>query len=168
MPENTHYAAFFAEFKRQDFARALQAFNQFSASEQQDILKQLYYQAREADTPVALSVLYRRLHPGKTFADFQQGWFPSKEHTQPFQVGDKTYHQFFPVPMRVINAVNQDDPSEIISVGMAWCTETEFDAGFQQSAQMKSNQQRRDNIADVADKISAKVYKVKADTNLGI
>ncbi len=84
--------------------------------QQTDVLKQLCYQAREAKMPVALSILHRKLCPGKTFADFYEGWFPPKEYTKPFTVGDKTYHHFFPIQLRVINAVNMNDPSVISTI----------------------------------------------------
>lgn len=158
---------FFNHFQQQEFDQAITDFNQLSKKDQQETLKQLYYEAREAKIPMALGVLYRKLHDGKTFDDFYQSWMPPKSYTKAFTVGDKTYYHFFDAPTRVINAVNMEDPKEIISVGMVWCSEKEFMENLEQIKQSDSNKMRADSIAEVADKISSKIYKVQKDTNLG-
>lgn len=158
---------FFNHFEQQDFSQSLSVFNQLDIKQQEAILQQLYYKAREANTPVAVSVLYRRLHDGKTFDDFYKAWLPPAEYANPINIGDKVYYQYANVPLRVINAVNSEDPKEVVSIGMAWCSEEQFAQLSEQIAKHKSNDERHNQIANVADKISAKTYLVKADTNLG-
>lgn len=158
---------FFNSFAKQEFSQALSAFNQLDKKEQEDILQQLYYQSREANTPIAISVLYRKLHDGKTFSDFHNAWLPPSEYTKPFNIGNKLYYHYANVPTRVINAVNIADPKEIISVGMSWCDEKQFGQLLEQVSKAKSNEVRHDKISEVADKISSTIYKVEADTNIG-
>lgn len=159
---------FFSSFEKQDFSTALDAFNQLTAKEQELVLKQLYYQCRESKTPIAISVLYRQLREGRTFDDFYNAWLPPQNSMKPFAVGGKTYHQFFETPVRVLNAVNMTDPNEVISIGLVWCeNEEELQSGLKQTSEDKNNIVRGDNIANVAEKISSKIYKTYSDTNLG-
>ncbi len=158
---------FFDDFANQAFDKSAETFQLLSTDEQQVVLKQLYYEAREAKTPIALGVLYRELHDDKTFDDFYNAWMPPEDSMQPFTIGDKTYYHHFDMPTRVINAVNIEDPKEIISVGMVWGSQEELLQNLEKSTQSKSNKARADNISSVADKISAKQYFVQSDTNLG-
>lgn len=158
---------FFSAFNREDFESAASDFDQLNQSEKESVLKKLFYEAREAKAPTALGVLYRQLHDEKEFDDFFNAWMPPRKETKPFIVGDKTYHHYFDAPTRVINAVNFEDPSEVISIGMVWCTEEEFLAHVETAQNSESNTNRRNKIATVADKISAKLYRVEADTQLG-
>ena len=154
-------------FEAQQFAQAVSAFESMNTSEKIAALKSLYYQAINANMPVAVSVLHRQLHQGSTFKDFFDAWMPPKNSMNPTTIGDTVYYQHFPCPTRVINAINMQDPNDIISIGLAWCTEEEFPIVYEQTSQSQSNTERRDNIAEVADKKSVEVYMVKADTNLG-
>lgn len=152
----------------QDFPQALELFNKLTNEQQIDLLKQLHYQTREAKTPIAVSVLYRELHEDKTFEDFHNAWMPPQEAMQPIKVGDKLYYQFFDTPVRVINAVSMENPKEIVSIGLVWAnSEEEFKKGLEKATQDKNNSLRGDNIGTVATKISAKIYTVSSDTNLG-
>lgn len=154
-------------FEAQQFDQAIAAFESMSTSEKITTLKSLYYQARNANTPLAVSVLHRQLHQRSTFKDFFDAWMPPKNSMNPMTIGDTIYYQHFSCPTRVINAINMQDPHDIISIGLVWCTEEEFKIGYEQASQSQSNTERRDNIAEVADKKSVEVYMVKADTNLG-
>lgn len=158
---------FFEQFDEQNIQQALNTFQKLNESTQLDILKQLHYQAREAKAPIAVGVLYRKLHDGKTFDDFYSAWMPPESAMNPFQVGKTTYHHYFKCPTRVINAINLEDPKEIISIGMMWCSKEEFEQGFKEVSASKSNAERGSSISTVADKISAKVYMVETDTELG-
>ncbi len=158
---------FFELFNKQQFDEALSVLVSQNKDDQLEILKQLYYQAREAKTPLVLGVLYRKLHENKTFNDFYNAWLPPKDKMNPITIGNQTYQQFFQAPTRVLNAVNIEDPSDILSVGMVWCDEKDFADNFEQAKNDSANQIRHDSISDVADKISAKIYKVETDTQLG-
>lgn len=163
----SEFQKFFTEFEQQNFSEAAAVFKQLDKHSQQELLKELYYQARNAKSPKVVGVLYRKLHEGKNFDDFYKAWFPSAEYTKPEQIGEKTYYNFFPEQTRVINAVNIEDPSEVISIGLTWVDEEKFADWFKTASEAKSNTIRRDNISEVAEKISTKVYAVKADTELG-
>lgn len=158
---------FFEQFDKQNIEQALTTLKALGENEQLNVLKQLHYQAREAKMPVSLGVLYRELHDGKEFQDFYDAWMPPAGETDPFTVSNTTYHNYFKCPTRVINAINLENPKEIISIGMMWCSKQEFEQGFKEMTASKSNSQRADNISNVAKKISAKIYMVEADTGLG-
>lgn len=149
------------------FNEALKIFEQMHRDDKEQILKQLYYQARNAKQPVAVSVLRRQLHTGKTFDDFSNAWMPPKDSMNPFTVGSATYYQHFETPVRVINAINMNDSNDILSIGLVWCTEEEFKLGIKKAQENKSNTARGDNIKEVADKKSIELFLVKTDTNLG-
>lgn len=158
---------FFAHFENKQLSQALNIFNQLDQNKQEAILQQLYYQARNANMPFAVSVLYRKLHEGKTFNDFFNAWLPPNEYTKPFNIGDKKYYNYSTVPTRIVNAINIEDPNEIISIGILWGTEEETKKLLERVVKDKSNQVRHDSISEVADKISSKIYYVKTDTELG-
>lgn len=158
---------FFDNFEKQNFSQALNIFSQLDKEEQEAIFQQLYYLSREANTPIAISVLYRKLHDGKTFEDFYNAWLPPIEYSKPFKVGNKLYYHYSNIPTRVINAVSATDSTEIISIGMLWGTEKEVEKLFEQVKNDNSNQVRHDKISEVADKITAKTYVVKSDLNIG-
>jgi hypothetical protein len=153
--------------EEQKFSDVLEAFDRMNQIDKEKALKILYYKARNAKTPVAVSILHRRLHEGKTFEDFFNSWIPPKDSMRPFSVGSATYHQHFEIPVRVINAINLNDSKDVISVGLVWCTEEEFKIGIKKAEESQSNAERGENISEVADKESIEIYMVKADTNLG-
>ena len=117
--------------------------------------------------PVAVGVLRRQLHDDKEFNDFYEQWMPAESHTNPVEVDGKTYHQYLPVPVRVINAINLNDPKDIISIGLSWCDEGDFKAFLAKAEEESSNLERRDSIAEVAEKRSSEIFMTSADTNLG-
>lgn len=108
--------------------------------------------------PVSLSILYRELHDEKEFQDFHDAWMPPVENTKPFNIGDTTYHHYAPFKTRVINAINVENPKEIISVCLTWCSEQELEQAIKELTPSKANSQRHDSIATVAEKISSKFY----------
>jgi len=154
---------FFNLFEKQDFTQALDALNKLNQDEQESILKQLYYQSREAKMPIVVSILCRKLHDGKTFDDFYNAWMPPQDAMSPFKVGEKIYYNFFDVPVRVINAVDMADPKEVISIGLVWCdNEEQFKEVLKKATKDENNAIRSDSVATVADKISVKIYKVNS------
>lgn len=159
---------FFNHFEQQDFDQAIDNFDKLDKNHQKEILKQLYYQAREAKMPIAVNVNYRKLLENQTFDDFYSAWMPPQKFTKPFKIGDTTYYHHFETPLRVINAVNMQDPSEVVSIGIVWCaSEAEFAAGLQEVMDSEANKIRGDNISEAAEQESTKIYIVKADTRLG-
>ena len=92
---------------------------------------------------------------------------PPKESMKPFTIENTTYYQHFETPVRVINAISIADQKNIISIGLVWCTEEEFMSGIKKAEENKSNIERGDNIAEVAEKKSVELYIVKSDINLG-
>lgn len=64
-------------------------------------------------TPTIISILTRKLKPGKTFEDFQQAHLPA-EQAEKNELGYDV--DFFGVPTRVINAISAEDPSVIYSI----------------------------------------------------
>jgi hypothetical protein len=157
---------FWQLFNDKSFVSAQEKFEQLSVQEKQDIFAELFQKSQYQRIPHSISVLFRELHPGKTFADFHQAWFPAQDTINAQQQFGQTFYQFFPAPIRVINAANMTNPQEIVSVGLHWLTE-------EQAAEMltivedRRNKDRGVAIAKVADRTKAGVYKVKSDDNLG-
>lgn len=154
-------------FEEQKFSDALEEFDKMNQIDKEKALQVLYYKARNAKMPVAISILHRRLHEGKTFEDFFNSWMPPKDSMKPFSVGNTTYYQHFEIPVRVINAINMNNSNDIISVGLIWCTKEELKIGIKMAEESQSNAERGKNISEVADKDSVEIYMVEADTNLG-
>ena len=121
---------------------------------------------------MVISILYRELHDGKTFEDFHEAWFPTKEYCVEVKKGGETFQQVFPAPTRVYNAVNMENPNEVLSVGFTWIDGEEQGKQMleyaQQSGKDKLNQERHDNIDTVARKVTSKMYELKTSDNLGV
>lgn len=113
-------------------------------------------------TPQILSILIRKLKPGKTFEDFQKAHLPPGKSTKTEFGYDVDY---FTAPTRVINAVSAADPSMIVSIGLSY---GDADVILKEvSDKIPFEKERHDKIAEVADKVSAQVFFVGADNNYG-
>ena len=111
--------------------------------------------------PQFISVLHRKLKPGDTYEDFYQAWLPpslkGKDATQE-AVG------YFKVPVQVINAVNTNDSTDIISIGLIWATTEEIADDIERSKSTETLRSKK--ISKVADKSQeTKFYQIK-DVNL--
>ncbi len=157
---------FWQLFNSRNFVQAQLTFEQLSPQEKQSIFAELFQKSQYQQMPHSISVLFRELHAGKTFADFHEAWFPAASTLNTQQQFGQTFHQFFPAPIRVINAVNLENPREIVSVGLHWLTEEQA-ANMWSAVEDKSNKDRGIEIAKVADRTKTGVYKVESDDNLG-
>lgn len=163
---------FWQAFESKDFTTAQQQLAKLSAAEQQTILANLFQQSQYANTPHSISVLFRELHDGKEFNDFHEAWFPPEDKCHPITEFGKTYQQFFKAPIRVVNAVNLNNPKEIVSVGLHWFNEAQ-EKGFWEMIQDASlsndeaNQRRAKSIDAVAEPKSSDIFLVTSDDNLG-
>jgi hypothetical protein len=161
---------FWNAFNEKDFKSAQKALVALSETEQENILSQIFQQKGAVKKPYSISILRRKLHEGKTFEDFHAAWFPPKDKIKTEIIGGETYQQLFPVPIRVINAVNAFDSTDILSIGIGWLTEEEGQYFKDMYSQMKAddtNTRRHDSISTVADKISDDLFIVQSDDNLG-
>ena len=113
------------------------------------------------NTPQIISVLTRKLKPGKTFADFQQAHLPpgaAKKTELGYDV------DYFDSPTRVINAISAEDPNIIISIGLSYGEPEEIFNEVQ--SKLPIEKERAKKIADVAEKIGpAKIFFVASDNN---
>lgn len=163
---------FWEYFSKQEMEKAITSFEALSSSEKIAVFSELFQKSAFSRNPVAISILYRQLHDGKTFEDFHQAWFPPKEYCHEIKQGGEIFQQGFPAPTRVYNAVNMENPKEILSVGFTWLDSKEQGEKMmhymQQLGQDKINQIRHDNIDLVANKISSKMYECKTSDNLGL
>lgn len=111
--------------------------------------------------PNFVSVLYRKLKPNHTYEDFYRAWLP------PGLAGKNPQKEpvsYFDSPVQVINAVNVNDPTDIISIGIVWGTPEEIEANMKKTENTEA--QRREKVSQVADKgQETKFYYVK-DVNL--
>lgn len=164
----TRVMNFYKHFNEQSFAQAADEFGALSNTDKERVLKELYYAARNARQPVAVSVIRRTLQPGATFDQFFDSWMPDQEYTDPVIIGDKTHYQYFSCPSRVLNAVNVQNEQEIFSIGLIWCEQDEFLQGLEEMKNSKSNDKRQESITKVVEPdYAADICWVKTDTNLG-
>lgn len=135
---------------------ALVKFRDLSEKEQEDFFRNL---APTLFPPPLIAVLHRKLRPDSTFDDFYKAWLP------PLKEGQDLEH-YEPFPAYVMNAVNKDDSSDIITIGYAWKDLESFESYF--PAQATTENQRHENIEKVAHKTEpSRIYIVKSVTKLG-
>ncbi len=117
-------------------------------------------------TPTIVSILQRRLKPGKTFEDFQKAHLPSDD-AKKNDYGYETNH--FAVPTRVINAVSAEDPSVIYSIGLSYGDpEAIFDEAMKGASDDKKAGNRRDKLSEVCDSLALPIVAfVGADNDYG-
>ncbi len=157
---------FWQMFGQKDFVESQKIFDAMNQTEKQNTLAELFQKCQYQTRPHSVSVIFRELHNKKTFSDFYKAWFPPKEHTHPKSEFGQVYQQFFPAPVRVINASNLQNPNEIVSVSFNWLTEEQA-ANIWDEVNKKSNANRGIPIAEVADKTKWGIYRVESDDNLG-
>lgn len=157
---------FWQSFGSKDLKQAQQLFEKMSNDEKQSLLAELFQKCQYQTQPHSVSVIFRELHEGKTFSDFYKGWFPAEETIQPINEQGLLYQQFFPAPVRVIQATNLQNPKEIVSVSFNWLTEEQA-ANLWNEVNKKSNADRGTAISEVADRTKWGIYKVESDDNLG-
>ncbi|ETO92491.1 hypothetical protein [Legionella oakridgensis] len=114
-------------------------------------------------TPQIISILTRKLKPGKTVEDFQKAHLPpgnAKETEFGYDV------DYFHAPTRVIHAVSVADPSVIISIGLTYGNP---EVVLQEvHDKLPLEQERANKIAQVADKVGpSMIYFVASDNNYG-
>ena len=113
------------------------------------------------NNPQFISILNRKLKPAFTYSDFYQAWLPSVSNSKNPQ---KKALGYYKMPVKVINAVNVNDPTDIISIGIIWGTNEIINQDIQRTKE--SDSLRGDQISLVADKgQEPKFYMVK-DVNL--
>lgn len=163
---------FFDTFSKNEIEKATAVFETLIDSEKTAVFSELFQKSAFSRNPMMISVLYRELHDGKTFDDFHKAWFPPKEYCHEVKKGGETFQQVFPAPTRVYNAVNTENPNEIVSVGFTWIDSEEQGAQMMEYAKKlgkdKLNQERQDNIDRVAKKVSSKMYTLQTSDNLGV
>jgi hypothetical protein len=114
-------------------------------------------------TPQIISILMRKLKPGKTFEDFQKAHLPPGPATQTEFGYDAEY---FNTPARVIDAISAADPSIIISIGLSYGDPKTILQEVVQKIPLEKD--RHEKIAAVADKIGpTQVLLVRGDNNFG-
>jgi hypothetical protein len=159
---------FWTQFNSKAYTQAADAFVALSGDEQAAILENLFEHARDAQMPHSISVLYRKLHDGKTYDDFHEAWLPPESLSSPHELGGRKYHGYFPGHIRVVSAVNMHDPDEVITVGLHWMKDDEAEQKFTEVMALEKKAQRGEQIKKVADKVGkAGLYKVVGDDNLG-
>src|SRR3990167_11319492 len=163
---------FFDHFSKNEIEKATAIFKALSDSEKTAVFSEFFQKTAFSRNPMVISVLYRELDEGKTFDDFHAAWFPPKEYCHPVKKDGEVFQQVFPAPTRVYNAVNMENPNEILSVGFTWIDNEEQGKQMmsyaEQQGKDKLNQERYENIDQVAKKISSKMYELKSSDNLGV
>jgi putative acetyltransferase len=112
--------------------------------------------------PQSVTLLYRKLKPSQSYDDFYAAWLPAKVKTNP----RKTPAAYYPMPVRVINATNCDNPQDVISIGLVW--EKAENLLEQADKYTKQDSARAQNIAEVAKKKEhAVIYQIQNINELG-
>src|SRR3990167_6551194 len=149
----THFINLLQQGKFKD---ALDFFKTLSEKEQVDHLAKVYRQKEDKLEIIdvsklkTVSLLNRKIKPGYTYSDFYKAWLPptTTDEKQKEIIGP--YFGFSP-PGCVIQAANLENPSEIISIGLASATKEDVLKAVQVHA--NTEKQRHDSIAKVADKV---------------
>tara|TARA_R110000868_G_scaffold8205_3_gene42444 strand:+ start:35992 stop:36498 length:507 start_codon:yes stop_codon:yes gene_type:complete len=162
---NTVSDEFWSAFQANDMDSAVTALDALSAEDKKSVLSELFQKSQYQQTPHSVSVLFRELHDDKTFDDFHEAWFPPKDKLNPQEVHGQTYQQYFPVPIRVINGVNIENPKEIVSIGMHWMTDEQAKDLMAEAS--KGDKVRGDSINEVAERMKTGIFMVESDDNLG-
>lgn len=113
--------------------------------------------------PQFVAVLHRKLKADKSYDDFYEAWLPpglKGKDPRKEAVG------YFPGPMQVINAVNSEDPTDIISIGLIWGTGEQMQAALERNKSAEAS--RSIEVSKVADKSQPnKIYIVQDVNQLG-
>jgi len=158
---------FFHLFHEKSFDKALDVFDTLNAEDRRAILAQLFQASSCRETPSSVSVLFRRLHEGKTFEDFYNAWLPPQENRKPEMVDGYLYQNYFGGPIRIINAINFEDPREVVSIGLHWVTDQELNTALSDPKLLAIEKKRGESISTVANKEKSGIFKVVKDDNGG-
>ena len=116
-----------------------------------------------AKTPTVVSILKRKLKPGKKFEDFQQAHIPG-DHATKNAFGYEV--DFFGFPTRVINAVSAEDPSIVYSIGLSYGgVEDIFKEATQKSQEDAEPERRGEKLDQVCDDVALPVIAFVASDN---
>lgn len=99
------------------------------------------------EKPQFISVLHRKLKPGETYDNFYQAWLPSNLNGKD---PTKESVEYFHGPVHVINAVNANDPDDIISIALIWETQEEIENDIERTK--TTEEERHVRISKVSDK----------------
>lgn len=169
---STQQQQFWKNFQKKDFIQAQQQFDRLSGDDKQAILAELFQKSEFHRQPFMVSVLRGTVHEDKSFEDFYQAWLPA-EMCHTLKIHGQVFQQGFPAPVRVINATNINNPSDIVSVGITWVANKEEEKGFWEYLEKMTkgedeiNELRHDRVAQVADRELLGLFQVKTDDNLG-
>lgn len=111
--------------------------------------------------PTFMSVISRKLKENCTYDDFYQAWLPlDLNGKNPKQEAVGYYHG----PVQIINAVNANDPNDILTVCLIWGSQEEIMKDVERTK--ATDDQRHKSQIRVVDKgQDTKFYCVK-DVNL--
>ena len=164
---------FWKHFKEKDFSITRESFLQLTNEEQELIFAELFQKSEYHRMPVMISVLRGELHKNASFDDFYESWLPSEDMCNKVELQGQVFQQHFPVPTRVINAVNINNSEDIMSVGLTWVSNKEEEQGLWDylkkatDGEDKNNETRRERAAEVIDRDLLGLFQVETDDNLG-
>ena len=164
---------FWENFKDKDFKSAQQEFEELDNHEKQTVFQELFQKSEYHRMPVMVSVLRRELDADKSFDDFHQSWLPQEDMCNKIEYGGQVFQQHFPIPVRVINAINIGNSKEVISIGISWVANDDEEKGMWQLVKNISegkdtnNELRGEKIKEVAKGELLGVFRVETDDNLG-
>lgn len=170
---STSLSKFWGNFKNKDFKSAQQQFEELDDNEKQAVFQELFQKSEHHRKPVMVSVLRRELNDDTSFGDFYQSWFPQADMCNKLEFGRQVFQQHYPIPVRVINAINIGNPNEVISIGINWVTNNEEEKAMWEHIEKakkgedKNNELRQEKIKEVAKGELLGIFRVETDDNLG-
>lgn len=173
MSDQSKQSKFWESFNKKEFKSAQERFEGLEPDEKQAVFQELFQKKQNQRMPFMVSILRRELNDGKSFNDFYQSWFPHEGLCNKIEYAGQLYQQHFPVPVRVLNAINVNNAKDIISVGLTWVrTKAEEQAILEsvekaQQGKNKINELRHEQIMEVAQGELLGLFRVEADDNLG-
>lgn len=115
------------------------------------------------DRPKAMAVLFRHLRLGQDYDAFYQAWLPPHLNDKDPRLEAVGYYD---IPVQAINAVNVNDPQEIISIGLVWATPEEVYQSMNKYAQ--TDAARGEQIDKVCEReTQVKFYRIQDVNELG-
>ena len=166
-------SAFWTHFQSQDFKQAQAQLATLDSSEQAAILAELFQKSGFHQKPFMLSVHKGTIKNDKSFAEFYQSWLPPEAACNEVEKHGQIFQQCFPIPLRVVHAVNMNTPNEIVTVSFNWVKSKKEEQELMDyiekamSGKDEINEQRHNSQKKVIDRELLGMYVVKSDDNLG-
>lgn len=168
---DTKQSKFINFIEQQDFDKAAYFLSTLSPQEISDFLQKMH----EAISfkVHSVSVLKRQLKPNHSYNDFHKAWLPPLDQKDITSTPTGVSAHYFPFSVRVINAVNIKNPTEIISIGLMGASKQDLETlqsntNAASAQTLKTEATRHTEIEKVSIKVAeTEFFECKDDNILG-